>query len=40
MEKVTKKDCLIGFSIVGGLWIYGIIDLFIFIGLAYSKKLL
>ncbi len=30
MEKVTKKDCLIGFSIVGGLWIYGIIDLYIY----------
>lgn len=30
MNKVTKEDCLIEFSIVGSLWVYGIIELYIY----------
>lgn len=30
MKKSAKKDYLIAFGVVGGLWTYGIIDLLIY----------
>lgn len=30
MGNITKKDLLIGFGVVGSLWVYGIIDLYIY----------
>lgn len=30
MEKSAKKDCLVVFSLLGGLWAYGVVDLLIY----------